>query len=79
MEPDIPEDPGEEERDWQEAGDLFSSLDAIARFLGGIAPPGQEKLRKLDALDGYRRMITAREVLPSWWYELKRRVENEEL
>jgi transcriptional regulator with XRE-family HTH domain len=66
-------------RDRAEAEDLFSSLDAVARFLGGIAPPGQEKARKLDALEGYRRMITAREVLPSWWYQLKERVENESL
>lgn len=61
------------------AEDMFSSLAAVARFIGGIAPPGQEKLVKLDALEGYRRMITARERLPPWWYRLKEMVENDEL
>lgn len=68
-----------ERREREKAEELLSSLDLIARYLGGIAPPGQEKARKLDALEGYRRLITAREVLPSWWYELKERIENEEL
>ena len=61
------------------AEEMFSSFTAVARFIGGIAPPGQEKLVKLDALEGYRRMITARERLPSWWYRLKEMVENDEL
>src|SRR3954465_4239780 len=39
-----------------EAGELFASLDTVARFVEGIAPPGQERLRKLDALEGLRRM-----------------------
>lgn len=69
----------EEWREREEAEDLFAAMDDIARFLGGIAPPGQQKARKLDALEGYRRMITARERLPSWWYRLKERVENEEI
>jgi transcriptional regulator with XRE-family HTH domain len=59
-----------------EGGDLFASLDSVARFVEGIAPAGQEKLRKLDALEGLRRMLTARGTLPDWWYELKERVEN---
>jgi transcriptional regulator with XRE-family HTH domain len=62
-----------------EAGDVFASLDTVARFVEGIAPPGQERLRKLDALEGLRRMLTARGVLPAWWYVLKERVENGQL
>lgn len=62
-----------------EAEDMFSSFDALARFVGGIAPPGEEKLVKLDALEGYRRMITARGPLPKWWYRLKEMVERDEL
>jgi transcriptional regulator with XRE-family HTH domain len=58
------------------AGDVFASFDTVARFVEGIAPPGQERLRKLDALEGLRRMLTARGVLPDWWYELRDRVEN---
>jgi len=57
-------------------GDMFASLDMVARFVEGIAPAGQERLRKLDALEGLRRMLTARGTLPDWWYELKERVEN---
>jgi transcriptional regulator with XRE-family HTH domain len=57
-------------------GDVFASLDHVARFVEGIAPPGQERLRKLDALEGLRRMLTARGALPDWWYPLRERVEN---
>lgn len=57
-------------------GDMFASFDSVARFVEGIAPAGQERLRKLDALEGLRRMLTARGTLPDWWYELKERVEN---
>jgi transcriptional regulator with XRE-family HTH domain len=59
-----------------QAGDVFASLDQVARFVEGIAPPGQERLRKLDALEGLRRMLTARGALPDWWYLLRERVEN---
>lgn len=62
-----------------EAEELFASFDAVARFLGGIGPAGQEKFRKLDALEGLRRMLTARGLLPDWWYRLRDRVENGEL
>jgi len=60
----------------EEAGDVFASLDVVARFVEGIAPRGQERLRKLDALEGLRRMLTARGALPDWWYLLRERVEN---
>lgn len=63
----------------REAEDLFSSLDAMARFVGGIGPAGEERLRKMDALEGLRRMLTARGLLPDWWYRLRDRVENGEL
>jgi transcriptional regulator with XRE-family HTH domain len=62
-----------------EAGDVFASLDSVARFVEGIAPPGQERFRKLDALEGLRRMLTARGLLPDWWYTLKERVDHGEL
>ncbi|HEX8694866.1 MAG TPA: helix-turn-helix transcriptional regulator [Longimicrobium sp.] len=63
----------------REAEDLFGSFDAMVRFVGGIAPAGEERLRKLDALEGLRRMLTARGVLPGWWYDLRDRVESGEL
>lgn len=59
--------------------DLFGSLSSVTRFLEGIAPPGQGKDVKLDALEGYRRMITARRPLPHWWPELKRKIEEGEV
>jgi len=73
--------PAEEEaqRVEPEAEDLFASLDAVARFLGGIGAAGEERHRKLDALEGLRRMLTARGLLPDWWYQLRDRVENGEL
>jgi transcriptional regulator with XRE-family HTH domain len=62
-----------------EAEELMAFFDQTVRFLGGIAPSGQEKARKLDALEGLRRMLTARGMLPDWWYALRDRVENDEL
>ena len=58
---------------------VFSSFDSVVRFLGGIGAPGEQRLRKLDALEGYRRMITASGALPDWWYQLRARVERGEL
>lgn len=63
------------------AEDVFGSLDRVTRYLGGIGgPPEEAKLRKLDALEGLRRFVTASgEPLPQWWWTLKRRVERDEL
>jgi transcriptional regulator with XRE-family HTH domain len=58
------------------ADDPFTSRAAVVAFLGAIAPPGQEPLRKLDALDGLRRMLTARGGLPGWWYGVREGVES---
>ena len=63
----------------QESEDLFASFDAVVRFLGGIGPAGEAKARKMDALEGLRRMLTARGALPDWWYELRERVEGDEV
>jgi transcriptional regulator with XRE-family HTH domain len=63
----------------REGEDLFSSFDAVVRFLGGIGPAGEARARKLDALEGLRRMLTARAALPDWWYELRDRVEGDEV
>jgi len=59
----------------REEVEVFSAR-AMERFLSAIAPPGDETPRKLDALDGLRRMLTARGALPGWWYELKGAVES---
>ncbi|HEX6750158.1 MAG TPA: helix-turn-helix transcriptional regulator [Longimicrobium sp.] len=52
------------------------TLEAMAPFVAAIAPPGGERLRKLDVLEGLRRMLTARGALPGWWYQLHARVEE---
>lgn len=70
---------GAAERAVGDAGDVFASFPDVVRFLEGIGPPGQERARKLDALEGLRRMLTARGALPDWWYLVKERVENGEL
>ena len=61
------------------ATELFGSLDRLVRYLEGIAPPGQATLRKLDALEGLRRLLTARAALPDWWHVLRQRVEHGDL
>lgn len=62
-----------------DAGDVFSQFDIVVKYLGGIGPRGQERARKLDALEGLRRMLTARGPLPDSWYLAKERVENGEI
>jgi transcriptional regulator with XRE-family HTH domain len=61
------------------AAELFASFDGLVRYLGGIAAPGQSRLRKLDALEGLRRLLAARGALPDWWFELRERVESGDL
>jgi transcriptional regulator with XRE-family HTH domain len=56
--------------------ELFGSLDRLVRYVEGVAPPGQATLRKLDALEGLRRLLTARGPLPDWWHLLRERVES---
>jgi transcriptional regulator with XRE-family HTH domain len=68
-----------EETPEAETEDVFASLDAVTRFLGGMGSAGQERLRKLDALEGLRRMLTARGMLPDWWYRLREQVESGDL
>ena len=63
----------------REGQELFASFDAVVRFLGGIGPAGEARARKLDALEGLRRMLTARGTLPDWWYELREQVEGDEV
>jgi transcriptional regulator with XRE-family HTH domain len=59
--------------------ELLTSFDTIARFLGGLGPPGDERPRKLDALEGYRRMISTVGAVPAWWYDVKEKVERDEM
>jgi transcriptional regulator with XRE-family HTH domain len=63
----------------EQANDALVTLAALRSFIGEIGAPGTERARKLDALDGYRQLITTREPLPSWWYDLKTLVEKGDL
>lgn len=66
--------------DEDEALGVFGSFDEIARQLQGIAPPGQSKARKRDALEGLRR--TAADFgwkLPDWWYRLREMVDEDQI
>src|SRR5690606_8258842 len=59
--------------------ELFGSAARVIRYIESIAPPGREQARKRYALEGIRHVITAWEPLPSWWYELRERIEAGEL
>lgn len=62
-----------------EAEDLFANYDQIVKYVGGVAPPGQDQAVKRDILEGIRRAITATRPLPRWWHELKEKVDRGEL
>lgn len=58
----------------------FADVLQVTRYLGGVAPPGQEKNIKLDILEGIKRTILIRESkLPEWWYTLRGKVEDDAL
>lgn len=59
--------------------ELFGSAARVIRYIESIAPPGREQARKRYALEGIRHVITAWEPLPSWWYELRERIEAGEI
>lgn len=59
--------------------ELFGSADRVVRYIGSIAPPGQERARKRYALEGIRHVITAWEPLPNWWYQLHEWIESGEI
>lgn len=62
-----------------DTGHGFDSFDGLVRFIASLGEPREQKARKLDALEGYRRMLTASGVLPDWWYHVQSKVERDEL
>lgn len=62
-----------------EETDVFGSREHIARFIVRLGPRGEERARKQDALNAYRQLITTREPLPGWWYELMEKVDAGEI
>lgn len=73
------ESTGEAREPEPEAEDLFANYDQIVKYVGGVAPPGQDQAVKRDILEGIRRAITATRPLPRWWHELKEKVDRGEL
>lgn len=59
--------------------DPFATPALVEGFLASIGLPGEERPRKLDALAGLRQMLTARQAVPGWWYDLRQRVGNGEI
>lgn len=62
-----------------EALELFRDPETWLRYVGGVAPAGQQKALKRDILNGLRIVITATEPLPQWWKDAWEMVENDEL
>ena len=51
---------------------------AATRFLGGIAPPGEQKEVKTDILEVYRRAFQNMGLqTPDWWFTLRGMVETD--
>ena len=77
---DVTEGAGHSEQQAEEAEQSFADALQVARYLGGVAPPGEEKAVKLDILEGIKRTILIREPgLPEWWYTLRGKVEDDAL
>lgn len=64
--------------DRAQAEEIFRNLEEMIRNMARDASPEQAKLRRLDGLEGLRRFFSARGPLPDWWYEIKRKVDNDE-
>lgn len=56
----------------------FPSASGVRGFLEDFPPGPHRRSRRLDALEGLRRMLSAAGSLPDWWYDLRREVEGEE-
>lgn len=52
----------------------------LTAWVIGLGVPGENGTRKLEGLERYEKMLAAfRQPVPDWWYELKQRVEANEL
>lgn len=66
----------------QEALNLLGAdFDQLAKYIGGVpaSDPVEARLRKLDVLEGLRRVFSAYGPVPGSWYRLKEMVEKGEL
>lgn len=59
---------------------LFHDLELVVRRLEGVGPPGTEKERKLAAIEAAERTrYLLRLPFPKWWWDIRRRVMEDEL
>lgn len=66
--------------DEQKAEDLFHHFEGMIRQMGGTgADPEELVLRKLDAVEGIRRLYAATTGIPEWVYGMERRIKRGEL
>lgn len=75
-------EPGEGPRAADEltADDLFRHFEGVVRRMGGAGvAPDELKLRKLDVVEGLKRLYGAQGGIPGWVYALEGRIERDEI
>ena len=69
-----------EDAELDDAAERIVLAEHTARFLGGMAPPGEQKEIKVDILELTRRALeNMGTAVPEWWYVLRGKVETGEL
>lgn len=64
----------------EEGAEVFADLDNLVRRLGDVAAPGREKERKLAAVEAAERTrILLGLPFPRWWWDVRRRILEDEL
>lgn len=62
------------------ADELFRHFEGVVRRMGGAGvAPGELKLRKLDVVEGLKRLYGAQGGIPGWVYALEGRISRDEL
>jgi transcriptional regulator with XRE-family HTH domain len=72
-----PEDVGYVADGSDQLAQLLETMDASARHMTLLGPPGQGRLQKLGVLNGIREIIVeSGKPVPGWWNELREKVES---
>lgn len=45
--------------------------------MGGTGDPDEHRLRRLDAMEGIKRLLAAEGRVPGWWYRLQKEIEDD--
>lgn len=62
-----------------EEDELFEDFDRVVRYMKRMGPPGSEEKRKRAALQALHTLLAATGPIPSWWYDLRDRLDAAEL